>query len=251
MAKPFEVKAEVECEATPEQVWEAITTGTGWDGWFMGTNHVTPGLGGTISTDVGGGAMESVITTWDEPHHLAVSSPEMPDGRLMIFEFQIEAEDGGTTLLRVVHHGFLPDADWENEFTGLKLGDPAYIFKIGEYLKYFRGRTATPIGAFGPKVDRDEAWTVLKRETGLGEPVTEGTQVHFTPAGLPPIDGVVDYVTPDFLGVRTPDAIYRFIHGFDGTMVLGHHIFAPVDREQTEHAWQSWLTTAFAQAAPA
>jgi hypothetical protein len=29
-------------------------------------------------------------------------------------------------------------------------------------------------------------------------------------------------------------------------MVLGHHIFAEVDRRSTEQAWQSWLNQAFA-----
>ena len=64
--------------------------------------------------------------------------------------------------------------------------------------------------------------------------------------GLPQIDGVVDYVSPDFLGVRTSDALYRFIHGLGGSVVLGHHIFANVDQKATERAWQSWVDTAFA-----
>ena len=64
--------------------------------------------------------------------------------------------------------------------------------------------------------------------------------------GLPAIDGVVDYVSAEFLGVRSSDALYRFIHGLGGTVVLGHHIFADVDRRETEQAWQSWVDRAFA-----
>ena len=64
--------------------------------------------------------------------------------------------------------------------------------------------------------------------------------------GLPPLEGVVDMVSPEFLGVRTDDGLYRFIHGLGGTVVLGHHIFADVDQQETERAWQGWVDRAFA-----
>jgi hypothetical protein len=40
--------------------------------------------------------------------------------------------------------------------------------------------------------------------------------------------------------------LYRFIHRYDGTIVLGHHIFSAIDQKATEGAWQSWVDTAFA-----
>ena len=46
MAHPFEVSKEIEVDATPEEVWEAIATGPGIDSWFMGRNEVEPGEGG-------------------------------------------------------------------------------------------------------------------------------------------------------------------------------------------------------------
>jgi hypothetical protein len=64
--------------------------------------------------------------------------------------------------------------------------------------------------------------------------------------GLEPIEGVVDHVSPGFLGVRSDDAIYRFFYGFDGTTMVGHHLFAEgVDRPRAEAAWSSWLTGVF------
>jgi len=246
MAKPFEVSAEIETEASPEEVWDAISTGRGMDAWFMGANEIEPRLGGAARTTIAGFTVESKVTDWDPPHRLVTDSGEGEDGRLMAFEFVIEGRGASKTLIRLVHSGFLPDADWEQEFEGLKVGDPAYLQKLGQYLRYFRGRTATPIAAYGPKVDRERAWSVFKRALGLRGEATEGTPVSSTLEGLPPIDGVVDYVSPDFLGVRTSDALYRFIHGYDGTVVLGHHIFAPVDQKATEHAWQSWVEAAFA-----
>jgi hypothetical protein len=42
-------------------------------------------------------------------------------------------------------------------------------------------------------------------------PLAGGEQVRLAPEGRPPIEGVVHYATPDFLGVRTSDGGYRLI----------------------------------------
>ena len=252
MAHPFEVRVDIEVNATPEQAFEAITNGAAVDGWFMGTNEIQPGLGGTIRTNLPPDfVLESTITQWDPPHRFANTTPEADDGRLMTFAYEIEGRGGGRTAIRFVHSGFLPGDDWEQEYDALKTGDPAYIQKLGQYLNYFRGRHATPIAAFGPQVDREQTWEVFKRAMGLSGSVHEGDKVRFTPDGLPTVDGVVDYISPDFLGVRTSHGLYRFIHGLGDTVVLGHHIFADVDRQQTEQAWQSWLNGLFPQSSPA
>lgn len=245
MARPFKVRTEIETDATPEQAWEAITTGPGMDAWFMGRNEVEPRMGGSARTTIPGFTLESTVTGWDPPRRFLLETAEAEDGRFMAFEYLIEGR-GGKTLIRFVHSGFLPDDDWEQEFEALKTGDPAYLQKLGQYLNYFRGRTATPIAAFGPQVERDRAWTVFKKALGLTGEAVEGSRVQSNLEGLPPIDGVVDYVSPDFLGVRTSDALYRFIHGLGGSVVLGHHIFSKVDQKATERAWQTWVDHAFA-----
>ena len=246
MAKPFEVIVEQELDASPEQAWQAIATGAGMDAWFMGSNDVEPGPGGTVRTNLPGFTLESAITVWEPPHRFVHGTPLADDGRLMMFAYEIEGRAGGTTMLRLVHSGFLPDAEWAEEFEALKTGDPAYVAKLAEYLKFFRGRSATPIGAFGPQVDRDRAWTAFRNALGLAEIIAAGDAVAMSVDGLPPIEGVVDYVSADFVGVRTSDAMYRFIHGLGGTIVLGHHVFAAVDRAATEQAWQAWVDRAFA-----
>jgi uncharacterized protein YndB with AHSA1/START domain len=246
MARPFEVRKEIELEATPEEVWEAIATGPGIDAWFMGTNEVEPREGGTARMTLPGWTLESTVSVWDPPKRLVTETGKGEDGRFMAFEYIIEGREGAGTVLRFVHSGFLPDDDWETEYEALKTGDPAYLQKLAQYLKYFRGRIAIPISAYGPQVDRERAWAVFKGALGVSGDVAEGDQVRFTPNGLPPIEGVVDYVSPDFLGVRTSDGLYRFIHGLGGTVVLGHHIFSDVDQQATERAWQTWVDGAFA-----
>ena len=67
--------------------------------------------------------------------------------------------------------------------------------------------------------------------------------------GWPKLDGVVDWLSRDFLGVRTDDGIYRFMHisAFGGPTGVGHHIFVDgLDQAETEGAWEDWLTKVFA-----
>ncbi|WP_143737006.1 SRPBCC domain-containing protein [Microbispora sp. GKU 823] len=42
MPHEFELHKEIELDATPEQVWEAIATGPGVDSWFMGRTEIEP-----------------------------------------------------------------------------------------------------------------------------------------------------------------------------------------------------------------
>ena len=40
-------------------------------------------------------------------------------------------------------------------------------------------------------------------------------------------DGVVYFVNAHAIGVRTPDALYRFMRGFAKPVVAAHHLFGP------------------------
>jgi hypothetical protein len=67
---------------------------------------------------------------------------------------------------------------------------------------------------------------------------------------LPQLEGEVDWLSRDFLGVRTDDGIYRFMHisVFGGPTGVGHHIFVDdLDQAETERAWASWLEGLFSE----
>jgi hypothetical protein len=70
--------------------------------------------------------------------------------------------------------------------------------------------------------------------------------VDVAPAGLPRVEGVVDFVSPGFLGVRTSDALYRFMIS-QGMAYAGHHLYGEdVDAAATAAAWQAWIDATFA-----
>lgn len=242
MPHEFEISKDLAVDATPEQVWEAIATGPGMDSWFMGSNEIEPRQGGTTRWSIGGFTAESTITTWDPPRRFVSTGQPAPDGAFHQFDYRVDPREGGGSTIRYEHTGML-SGDWEAEYEAMSEGDPMYLDKLVQYLTHFPGRFATSIDAFGPAVgDREQAMAMFRRGLGLSDPVGVGDTVRATPQGFAPIDGVVDYVSPHFLGLRSDDAIYRFIHAFTGPVMVGHHLFAEdVDRDAAEHAWRLWL----------
>jgi uncharacterized protein YndB with AHSA1/START domain len=247
MAHRFEIAKDLEVDAGPEQIWEAIATGPGMDSWFMGRNEVEPREGGTTRWSIGDYTAESTVTAWDPPRHFASRQTEAPDGSFHQFDYRIEPRETGRTGIRYVHSGAL-GGDWEAEYEAMGEGDPAYLNKLVQYLTYFSGRFAVSVEAMGPEVaDTKRVMGTFRRALGLSDEAAVGDEVGATPEGLGPIDGVVSWVSPHFVGVRSDDAIYAFIHGFEGTTMVGHHLFADgVDRQEAERAWRSWLGRLFA-----
>ncbi len=246
MGYDFEQREELELDAAPEQVWDAIATGPGVDSWLIGRSQIEPRRGGAVITTMGDGIRihDGTVTTWDPPRLFAYRSgrTEAQDGRFIAYEFLLEARGGGSTVLRTVTSGFLPGDDWATEYEAMTHGRQLFVRTLVEYLSHFAGRTATPVVAFGPPVsDWDAAWSLLRRDLGLADAPTPGQRVRVAVDRHAPVDGVVYHVNPQTLGVRTDHALYRFLRGLRGPMIAAHHVFAEVDPAGTQRAWQAWL----------
>lgn len=235
MGHEFELPQEALVEATPEEVWEAISTGPGIDSWFMGRNEVARGV---VSTAFGGMNLPaSTVTAAEPPSRFAHTSDPAEDGRFVAYEFLIEGRDRASTTVRMVTSGFLPGDDWEAEYEAMAGGLEMFFATLVAYLGHFAGRTATPLTEFGPPVtDWPRAWEILYAE--LGHPA-EGDKVRFAPDGLAPVEGVVYHLAAQTLGVRSGDALYGFLQGMGGTMIASHHLFG--DAGDQGPAWRAWL----------
>jgi uncharacterized protein YndB with AHSA1/START domain len=243
MGHEFEQTDQVEVDATPEQVWQAIATGPGIDSWFMGRNEVDAAHK-TVRQSFGGYQPDHPITEWEPMRRLAYGGGEAPDGRFIAYEFLIEGRDRSSTVLRMATSGFLPGDDWAEEFEAMRNGGAVFFATLTEYLRHFAGRTAVPLTVFGPAVaDWPAAWRTLTQAFGLDRPAQVGDRVSITPDGA---DGEVYFVNAQTLGVRTADRLYRFLEGLGGPIVACHSVFTPgfteTDRDAAELAWQSWLT---------
>ncbi len=244
MGYEFELTDVAEVGATPEQVWAAIATGPGIDSWFMGRNEVEGGTGGTVRGAFGGYEPEYRIREWEPLEKLVYGSETAPDGRRIAYEFLVEGRDAGSTVIRCVTSGFLPGDDWDDEFEAMTTGGALFFRTLVEYVTHFAGRTAVPVTAFGPPVgDWAEAWVRLGTALGLSTRPAEGDRVRLGPAGR---EGVVYAVNDQAVGVRTADAMLRFIRGFRGPMVASHHVFVPgTDSVAEEKGWGEWLNRVF------
>jgi uncharacterized protein YndB with AHSA1/START domain len=246
MGKEFEREDSVEVDATPEEVWQAIATGPGIDSWLMGRNEVDAEAG-VVSQAFGGYTPEYRITAWEPMHRLAYGGDPAPDGRFIAYEFLIEGRDQGSTVLRMATSGFLPGDDWEAEYDAMTKGGDLFFATLGTYLRHFAGRTAVPITVFGPAItDWPRGRATLLAALGLPETPKAGDPVHLDPAGLGRIDGEVYFANEHTVGIRTPDALYRFLRGFFGPINASHHLFSQADSEAEEAAWHAWLTDIFA-----
>jgi uncharacterized protein YndB with AHSA1/START domain len=243
MGHPFENHQEAEVPATPDEVWAAIATGPGIDSWFMGRSDVRPGADGTVRTVFGEYAPELDVTAWDPARRFAYRSGEAPDGRFIAYEFLIGGRAGGSTVLRTVTSGFLPGDDWADEFEAMTLGGEMYFRTLVEYLTWFAGRFAAPVTAFGPP---GTTWTrdrvLLCRALGLPEAAEPGDRARLATDEIAPLDGVIYCANAHAIGIRTPDALYRFLRGFGQPAMAAHELFAPdADPARAERAWEAWL----------
>ncbi|MEU4330697.1 SRPBCC family protein [Nonomuraea dietziae] len=231
MSHEFELHHELSVEASPEQVWEAIATGPGIDSWFMGRTQVEEGV---IRTAFGGYTPQNTVTAWEPGKRLAATSEPADDGRFVAYEFLIEGRAASSTVVRVVTSGFLPGDDWETEFEAMSTGLALFYATLAEYLTHFAGRTAVPVTAHGP-ADFDDL------RTTLGRPAT-GDTLTLTPPGQQPTEGVVYFTNSQTIGIRTRDAMYRFVSGFGGGTFAQHHLFTPgADPDEADRAWTAWL----------
>ncbi|MGV9870810.1 SRPBCC family protein [Rhodococcus koreensis] len=238
MSKNFEIRREVVLNATPEDVFAAVTTGTA--GWMFPT-ELDPGVGSE-------GPDDPAVIAWEPPQKFAVRQ-EGPDGWFNALEYLIEARDGGTAALRYVHSGIFTD-DWDAQYDGADKHTTFYLHSLGQYVRYFAGRAATYIATGGPAASSAPgAMTTLRGALGLSDTSTAGDTVTVDVPGFGTVDGVVDYLTPHFIGIRTADALYRFYgrNAFGGTVDAAHHLFAAgADQEKSQDAWTSWLDDVFA-----
>jgi uncharacterized protein YndB with AHSA1/START domain len=236
---PFETHGEITVDASPEEVWEAIASGPGVDSWLMGRTEVVS-ADKTITFEMFGQVSRGTITVWEPGHRYAWREDENPDGTFTAYEWLIEARDGGGTVVRVVHSGLLGE-DWEAEYNGLSVGDRAYTKKLAVYLEHFAPRTATA-SLFLPGPITEDPWAAMTAAIGVGADAADGQPARLSVPGIEPVAGTVAFAAPpSCVGMRTDDAMYLLIHGYDGMVGATAQYFDDRDRSIETEAWQSWL----------
>ncbi|HTA01341.1 MAG TPA: SRPBCC domain-containing protein [Streptosporangiaceae bacterium] len=243
MSRGFEITREVDLPASPEDIWTAITADSA--AWQFPTGMEIP-AGATPPAG-------APIQTWDPPRRLVIRI-ESPDGTFNALDYAIEARGGGTAHLRYVHSGILAD-DWADQYDAVSAHTDFYLHTLGQYLEHFNGRRVTyvgqpPAGIEGPKAAAAaDAMDTLRAALGIGSEAAVGDEVHADLGEAGPIDGVIDYLTPEFVGVRTQDSLFRFFgrNHFGSVVGMSAHVFRDdVDASAAAEALASWLDSVYA-----
>jgi uncharacterized protein YndB with AHSA1/START domain len=174
LTRAFQMALDI--NASPGDVWRALTEAGELVRWFPMDARVTPGVGGSMAWSWGEGYdWESRIEAWEPGRLLRLiqedARPYDAQGRPLpaaqaepariAMEFTLETHQGKTRL-RLVHSGFGHGAAWDNELEGISEGWQAELRSLRHYLERHRGRDRH----FGrawltTTTSRDAAWARL------------------------------------------------------------------------------------------
>ena len=168
----------IEIEATPEQVWQAITDGEELTRWFPPIASAEPGPSGHVTVSWGGGAeWTSDIKIWSPGIHLRLEDrlpPEVKEtGVVVALDYHLERR-GSTTVVRLVNSGFSPDDEWDDYYHMVQNGWTFFLWNLKHYLERHPGKPRA-MASVRPWVSgtRAEVWNAIFSDSGLGEAPAE------------------------------------------------------------------------------
>jgi uncharacterized protein YndB with AHSA1/START domain len=238
----------VELDASPEDVFRAVTDGTEIAKWLAPEAGSTPpegGKKGSIWISWGEGMRaDREIEVWDAPKRLRHPASQNSETKAPLWaDWSIEARDGGKTTLRLVHSGFSVGADWDDEFESHARGWKLMLQNLRHYFARHPHEPAVHI-AFMSKVESPRAslWKTLLGKLGVSAPPKLGDEFRFTTPKGDVLTGVVDFVTDTYdvaLVVREyDDALLRFTMmgkaDAPSTFVFGYVIVYGAQRERAK-----------------
>lgn len=232
--RPFSVTWETVMQGSPEQVFDAITARCA--AWIWEIDY-EPRLGGA---ERGLSQTGGTVTAW-EPGRRFETSVEGADGWFNRVGWELAPHAGGGTRVAYVHESAAEAGDWQRIHDECVAHTDFYRHSLGQYVAHFAGREARYVG-----IETGAAGAAVRARIGLPDDAAVGDRVRLEAAGLPPVEGVIDYLTPSFLGVRGEDLLFRVYGrepwGDPSTVAL--HLFDPAaDAGAAERAWKDLTTT--------
>lgn len=243
-ARAFEMALEI--EASPEELWKALTQAGELVRWFPLQAEVPPGPGGSMRWSwEEAWDWRTRIDGWEPPRRLRLVQVEDQaydaEGRPVetkrkpaapiALEFTLEA-GRGSTRLRIVHSGFGRGAEWDDEFDGISAGWPVVLRTLRHYLQRHRGRdrhVARAVASAGEPIAA--VWARLTGPDGFAlEPARPQAGAPFA-VSLPGGDRYQG-TTELFI----PERVLMGIVAGDGVLELSTH------RAEGRTGMQAWLS---------
>ena len=241
-----DIQLSVELDASPEDVFRAVTDGTEIAKWLAPGARVTApegGKKGSIWISWGEGmSVEHEIEIFDAPSRLRHPSGKNRETMAPLYaDWSIEAREGGKATLRLVHSGFSASADWDSEFEAHARGWKLMLQNLRQYFARHAHEPAVHL-PFMSSVESPHGaiWNTLLGKLGFLAPPKVGDPFRFTTPNGDVVTGAVDLVTETrvlALVVREyDDALLRFtLEGqadAPSTFVYGYVIAYGAERER-------------------
>lgn len=202
------IRKEVLIDATPEAVWEALSTAEGLKRWFPLEARVEAKVGAPIFVSwgpncEGTGRVDLVEPfrrlRWLEPAPPAPGEPFDADALNIAVEWTLESREG-KTLLRLVQSG-IAAADWADEYhDSLNYGWGFMLTNLRVYLELHRGHdrlVAWPRKSIA--LSREAAWNqLLDRLDGMRAIASLKSREPFSLNVAVPeqLEGAVEFISP-------------------------------------------------------
>ena len=245
------VEAEVEVPGTPEQVWEAIATSDGVSSWFVTSEFRDDG---TIVSHFGPG-MDAVATrtAWEPPRRFAAEGAGLAPGAPPVAtEWFVEAREGGTCVVRVVHSLFTSSDEGDDQLGAVESGWPAFFRILRLYLSHFRGQAGRAVQLIGMSQDPPDAvWHRLTSSLGLSN--AAAGERRAAPDGAPAFAGRVEAAgaagQPELLltlETPAPGIAHLIVLPMGGAVCASMRLYLYGDAGRTAaardaQAWEAWM----------
>ena len=218
-ARVFETSLDI--DASPDEVWRALTEAEELMRWFPLHAEVQPGAGGSMRWSWGEGwDWQTRIEAWEPGRLLRLvqeySPSENVEKATVAVEVTLESRDGKTHL-KLVHSGFGHGDAWDCEVEGISEGWPSELRSLRLYVERHRGQDRH-VGHVTKRValPREAAWKKLTGPGGFtltsAEPRPGNTFEIVLPSGGR-ITGTVEAALPcqSFTGIvhEHGDALFR------------------------------------------
>jgi uncharacterized protein YndB with AHSA1/START domain len=245
------IELEVEVPGTPEQVWQAVATGPGITSWYV-PHVVEERTNGAATASFGDGPEMQItgrVAAWEPPYRIVFDKGEGEDG--LAFEWLVEAQAGGTCIVRLINSGFGDGAEWDGQFDGMQDGWKLFMLNLRLHMEHFAGQSGQPMLPMSTWTgSREAAWIMLMNKLGLPVEPVVGQRFTVTAHDAPPMSGVVADVASWRLALvldePAPGTAFLAAEGYgDGCGVsVWSYLYGPTAAgviERDKPRWQSWL----------
>lgn len=201
----YVTRSEVEIAASPEEVWQAITSASGSAAWSFPAD-IEPHEGGAVRLDRGpfGPDASATVTAWEPPYRFAYEERAPAPAPSIATEFLVEAREHGSCVVRVVSGLYADGEGWDDIAEDVGTGWRMALLVLRSYVTHFPGRPAArldltmPVSA--PSDARAEVGALVATALGLSG-LAEGAPFR-TPEDAPPASGTIEHLGPYFVLLR-------------------------------------------------